>query len=352
MIVLYQKTGTINKTNINILKESRFQMNEQSRTRRRSHKRKKKSVTKIVLSIFFVLFTLFMTIGGFFAWQVYRDLRSTTDEMYEEVEAQEQHSSRQERPVVVDDGEDPFSVLIMGVDTGEYGRIETGRTDTMMVLTVNPNTERTSIVSIPRDTYTEIIGRGTMDKINHAYAFGGTAMAVNSVQNLFDIPIDYYVSVNMESMQQIVDAVGGITVVPPLTFSQGGYQFTEGQSVRMGGPQALEYSRMRSEDPEGDYGRQHRQRQVIEGTMRQVASFDSVMNYRTILGTLSTNMKTNMSFDDMVDMFNNYRQSASDVEQVQLSGRGQMQNGVYYEMISDEELSRVRDHLSTELELN
>ncbi|WP_245920552.1 LCP family protein [Alkalibacterium olivapovliticus] len=285
-------------------------------------------------------------------WQAYRDVRTTTDEMYEEVEAQEQHSSRQDRPVVVDDGEDPFSVLIMGVDTGEYGRIETGRTDTMMVLTVNPNTNQTSIVSIPRDTYTEIIGRGEKDKINHAYAFGGTAMAVNTVQNLFDIPIDYYVSVNMESMQQIVDAVGGITVVPPITFSQAGYQFNEGQPVSMGGAQALEYSRMRYNDPDGDYGRQHRQRQVIEGTMSSIASFDSLRNYRSILESLSTNMKTNMSFDDMFDMFNNYRGSVSNVEQLQLSGHGQMQNGVYYEMIPDEELTRVREHLNGELELN
>lgn len=327
-------------------------MNTQSRTRRNRPRKRKKSVGKIVFSVFLLLFTIVGAIGAYFAWQVYTDLRSTTDDMYEEVEAQEQHTSRQERPLSVDDGEDPFSVLVMGVDTGEYGRISTGRTDTMMLLTVNPNTDSTSIVSIPRDTYTEIVGRGVMDKINHAYAFGGTTMAVNTVQNLFDIPVDYYVSVNMESMQQIVDAVGGITVHPPLNFSQGGYQFVEGQATHMDGSKALEYSRMRSSDPEGDYGRQFRQRQVLEGTMKRIASLDTIMNYRNILGTLSTNMRTNMSFDDMVDMFNNYRSSASNVDQVQLSGSGQMQNGVYYEMIPEEELSRVKTHLRNELELN
>lgn len=327
-------------------------MTKQSRASRRRHSKKKSSVSKIVFGIVFLLFNIIFLVGGFFIWQAYRDVRSTTDDMYEEVQGQEQHTSRQERPVVVDDGEDPFSVLIMGVDTGEYGRIERGRTDTMMLLTVNPNNNQTSIVSIPRDTYTEIIGRGEKDKINHAYAFGGTAMAVNTVQNLFDIPVDYYVSVNMESMQQIVDAVGGIEVVPPLTFSQAGYQFSEGQSTHMDGAKALEYSRMRSNDPAGDYGRQHRQRQVLEGTMKQVASFDSIMNYRNILGTLSTNMKTNMSFDDMVDMFSNYRGAVSGVEQIQLSGSGQMINGVYYEMIPDSEMARVKDHLHSELELN
>lgn len=326
-------------------------MSKRTRVSKHRQKRKKASVGKIVFSIFFLLFSIIGAIGAFFAWQVYTDLRSTTDDMYEEVEAQEQHTSRQEKPLDVDKGEDPFSVLIMGVDTEGPDNMA-GRSDTLMLLTVNPNTQRTSIVSIPRDTYTEIVGHGTTDKINHAYAFGGTSMTVNSVQNLFDVPVDYYVSVNMESMQQIVDAVGGINVVPPLSFTQGEYAFVEGQATHMDGAKALAYSRMRHNDPSGDYGRQHRQRQIIEGTMQSVASLDSVMNYRSILGAMSSNMRTNMAFEDMMDMFNNYRSSVSDVEQVQLSGSGTMMNGVYYEMIPDEEIARVQSHLKSELEIN
>lgn len=326
-------------------------MTKQSRSRKHHKRNNKRTAGKIIFSIFMVLFTILGAIGAYIGWQVYSDLRSTTDDMYEPVEAQETHTSRQERPLDVDKGEDPFSVLIMGVGTDGPDNMA-GRSDTLMLLTINPNTEKTSIVSIPRDTYTKIVGRGTMDKINHAYAFGGTSMTVNSVQKLFDVPVDYYVSVNMEGMQQIVDAVGGIDIVPPLTFSQGEYTFVEGQTTHMDGPKALAYSRMRKNDPSGDYGRQHRQRQVIEATMQSVASLDSVMNYRSILGAMSTNMRTNMSFEDMMDMFNNYRSSVSDVEQLQLSGSGTMMNGVYYEMIPDEEIARVQDHLKSELELN
>ena len=326
-------------------------MTKQLRSRKHHKRNNKRTAGKIIFSIFMLMFTLIGAIAAYIGWQVYSDLRSTTDEMYKPVEAQEQHTSRQERPLDVDKGEDPFSVLIMGVDTDGPDNMS-GRSDTLMLLTINPNTEKTSIVSIPRDTYTEIVGRGTMDKINHAYAFGGTSMTVNTVQNLFDIPVDYYVSVNMEGMQQIVDAVGGIDVVPSLTFSQGEYTFVEGQTTHMDGAKALAYSRMRKNDPSGDYGRQHRQRQVIEATMQSVASLDSVMNYRSILGAMSTNMRTNMAFEDMMDMFNNYRSSVSDVEQIQLSGSGTMINGVYYEMIPDEEIARVQDHLKSELELN
>lgn len=327
-----------------------MESNSRVRRKKRNNKKQKSPVVKILFSIFFLLFTIISMVVAYFAWQVYSDIRSTTDDMYEEVD-QDQHASRQDRPLSVDDGEDPFSVLILGVDTEDPNSM-VGRSDTMMLLTVNPNTDKTSILSIPRDTYTEIVGRGTTDKINHAHAFGGASMAVNSVQNLFDVPVDYFVSVNMDSMQQIVDAVGGITIVPPMSFTQGSYQFVEGQSTHMGGSQALAYSRMRADDPDGDYGRQHRQRQVIEGTMKSVASLDSIMNYRSILGTMSSSMKTNMAFDEMIDMFNNYRSSVSDVDQMQLRGSGTHIDGVYYEIIPDEEIQRVQSHLQTELELN
>lgn len=322
-----------------------------TRSNRKQTKNKKRSTGRIVFGIAFLLLNIILLVVGIFVWQAYRDVRSTTDNMFEAAEDQEQHTSRQEKPVDVDSGEDPFSVLILGVDTDEVDSM-VGRSDTMMLLTVNPNTERTSIVSIPRDTYTEIIGRGHKDKLNHAHAFGGSSMAVNSVQNLFDVPVDYFVSVNMESMQQIVDATGGITITPPLTFNQGPYSFTEGQPTHMNGSQALAYSRMRKTDPDGDYGRQYRQRQVIEGTLQSVASVDSIRNYQSILAAMSENMRTNLSFDDMVDLFSNYRSAANDVDQVQLSGSGTMMDGVYYEIIPDEEISRVRTHLMDELELN
>lgn len=314
------------------------------------NKKKKISIGKVLLYIFLIFISLFVAVGGYVGWQVWSDLQSTTEEMYEDVEDREEHAARQVKPVDVDSGEDPFSVLLLGIDN-EGDNVEYGRSDTMMLVTVNPNTEKTNILSIPRDTYTEIIGRGTQDKINHAHAFGKASMSMNTVQNLLDVPVDYYLSVNMESMQQMVDAVGGITVIPPLTFTQGEYKFVEGESTHMDGAKALAYTRMRKSDPNGDYGRQLRQRQVIEGAMKSVASVDSIMNYRDILSTMGNTMKTNMSFDEMQDLFSNYRGAARDIEQDQLSGSGTMMNGVYYEIIPDEEINRVQNHLKSELEL-
>ncbi|SJN37996.1 Cell envelope-associated transcriptional attenuator LytR-CpsA-Psr, subfamily F2 (as in PMID19099556) [Marinilactibacillus psychrotolerans 42ea] len=323
-------------------------MEDESRVRRKRKKRKKKSLWKKILIAFLVVLLIIVGAGAFVAWRVYSDVQSSTEEMYEEAG----HEQIRTNPVVVDDGEEPFSVLLMGIDTGDMGRTDQGRSDTMMLMTVNPNTEKTTIVSIPRDTYTEIVGNGTMDKINHAYAFGGTAMALNTVQNLFDIPVDYFVSVNMEGLQQIVDSIGGVDITPQLTFEQGGYSFVEGQTVHMDGNTALEYSRMRHEDPNGDYGRQERQRAVVEATIRKMASVESVMNYRGVLDSLSANMQTNMSFDDMVDAFTKYNSAIGTVNQEQLSGTGEKQDGVYYEFIPEEEVQRVSNILKEELELN
>ena len=192
---------------------------------------------------------------------------------------------------------EPVSILLLGVDTGDLGRTEQGRSDSMVVVTINPHTQKTTLLSIPRDTYTEIIGYGTSDKINHAYALGGTAMSINSVQQMLDIPIDFYVMVNMAGIQEIVDAVGGITVESPLAFNQNGYDFVQGTN-QLDGEAALAFARMRYEDPAGDTGRQARQRQVIEGVIRKLATPETLLNYQAVLETLSANMQTIFQLSD------------------------------------------------------
>ena len=192
---------------------------------------------------------------------------------------------------------EPVSILLLGVDTGDLGRTEQGRSDSMVVVTINPHTQKTTLLSIPRDTYTEIVGYGTSDKINHAYAFGGTAMSINTVQQMLDIPIDFYVMVNMAGIQEIVDAVGGITVESPLTFNQNGYDFVQGTN-QLDGEAALAFARMRYEDPAGDTGRQGRQRLVIEAVIRKLATPETLLNYQTILQSLSSNVQTSFQLSD------------------------------------------------------
>ncbi|MGX7378278.1 LCP family glycopolymer transferase [Carnobacterium maltaromaticum] len=304
------------------------------------------SKTKKILITLLCLFLLVIGGLGVYAFKVYRDVTNTTDNIYEKVDKDEVRKE----PVDVDKGKDPFSVLLLGVDTGDLGRTEQGRSDSIMVVTVNPNTNESKIVSIPRDTYTEIIGQGTTDKINHAYAFGGTSMAVNTVQNLLNIPIDYYIEVNMQGVKDLVDAVGGVDVNSPLEFKQNGFEFTKGP-VHLDGEKALAFSRNRYDDPTGDYGRQGRQRQVIEAVVKKAATFSTLTNYKDILNALQNNMKTNLTFDNMYDIQAKYKAAAGNIEQVQMQGTGEMINDISYQIIAPDELARVSGILRNNLEL-
>lgn len=322
---------------------------------------------KIVVSI---LATLVIGILGY-VYSIYANVKDSMDIAYTPVEVETfrttntgtvadsteaaDEESRAEAgaltPSELLEAGEPVSILLLGVDTGDLGRTEQGRSDSMVVLTINPHTQKTTLFSIPRDTYTEIVGNGTSDKINHAYAFGGTAMSINTVQQMLDIPIDFYVMVNMAGIQEVVDAVGGITVESPLAFIQNGYDFVEGTN-QLDGEAALSFARMRYEDPAGDTGRQGRQRQVIEGVIHKLATPETLLNYQTILQSLSSNVQTSFQLSDFYTLQNqDYLGAVDNINQQQLGGTGDMMNGIYYNFVDEAELTRVHDLLQAELEL-
>ncbi|EOA3400948.1 LCP family protein [Enterococcus hirae] len=308
-------------------------------------RRRKSRGKKIFLIILAILVVLVLAIVGVGA-KLYLDLSHSIEKTYESVER-----TQGERTKPVDlDKQESFSVLLMGIDTGDLGRVDQGRSDTMMVATVSPEDKQTTIVSIPRDTYVDIVGHDTKDKINHAYVFGGAAMAMDTVQKYVDIPIDHYVSINMKGLKELVDAVGGIEVNNDLTFSQDGYDFTIGK-ITLNGDQALSYSRMRYEDPNGDYGRQERQRKIVEGVAKKVLSLNGVSNYQSVLNALESNMKTDMSFDEMKKIALDYREAFGTIKQDQLQGEGFIQDNISYQKVSDQELDRVKKELKDQMNL-
>lgn len=295
---------------------------------------------KIFAIIFGIILVLFLAVVGMGA-KLYWDVSKSMDKTYETVE-------RSKKSQVNLNNKEPFSVLLLGIDTGDDGRVEQGRSDTTIVATVNPRDKQTTLVSLARDTYVDIPGQGKQDKLNHAYAFGGASLAMDTVENYLNIPINHYVSINMAGLKELVNAGGGIEVNNNLTFSQDGYDFTIGK-ISLDGEQALSYSRMRYEDPNGDYGRQERQRKVIEGIVQKVLSLNSVSNYQEILTAVSDNMKTDLSFDDMKKIALDYRSAFGKVKQDQLQGTGFMQDGVSYQRVDEQELTRVQQELKNQL---
>lgn len=301
---------------------------------------------KIILAIVGIVVVLTVAVVGI-GTKVYLDVKGSADKTYESVKRE----SPAKRETAVDlEEQEPFSILLLGIDTGDLGRTEQGRSDTMMVATVNPKDKKTTIVSIPRDTYVSIVGHGTDDKINHAYAFGGAAMSMDTVEKYLDIPIDHYAAINMKGLKELVDAVGGVQVRNEKEFTQSGYTFKHGLNT-LDGDMALAFSRMRKEDPRGDYGRQERQRDIVVGVVKKLLSMDGITKYQEVLNAMETNVTTDMHFSDMKKIALNYREAFTHVKTEQMQGEGFMQDNISYQRVSDDELKRVQDILKSELGL-
>lgn len=295
--------------------------------------------------IWITIISCLVIIGLIYATSIYNNV-STTLETIHEPEIRKVSELRETEVELVE--KEPISVLLLGVDEREA---DVGRSDTIIVLTANPALSSVKVLSIPRDTYTEIIGLDKKDKLNHAYAFGGIDMALHSVENLLDIPIDYVVQVNMDSFLKIVDSVGGVTVENPSAFEENGYQFAAGP-IHLNGDSALSYVRMRKNDPLGDFGRQERQKQVLLAILKEGASFNSLLNYKDLLASLADNIRTNMTFGQMMDIQKGYKASLTNVESITLTnGNGQVMDGIWYYVPNDEEMSDVTGTLKEHLEL-
>jgi LCP family protein required for cell wall assembly len=306
----------------------------------RTKQRKKKRWLKITGIISLAL----LIAGGVYGFTIYKSIKSAVETMQQPLNRKQ--SEKRQEPIALAKKE-PFSVLMLGVDQRKGDK---GRSDTVIVLTVNPTLHSVKMLSIPRDTRTEIVGKGTEDKINHAYAFGDIPMAMDTVEKFLDIPIDYFVEINMEGFTDIVDAVGGVTVQNDLDFSYGGYHFPKGE-LQLNGAKALPFSRMRHDDPRGDFGRQFKQRQIIEAVINKGASFSSITNYSSIFTALGKNVKTNLTFSEMVDIQSNYKDVSSNIEQMDIKGTGTKIDNIYYFIVPPEEKQRVQDELKAQLEL-
>ncbi|MEC2158320.1 LCP family glycopolymer transferase [Virgibacillus halodenitrificans] len=298
--------------------------------KRTSKKTKKKSLwLKVSIA---VILLLVLSVGGY-AYSIYNNAKTTlNDKMHEPVKAIDTKKTK----VKIKDAE-VLNVLLLGVDERENDK---GRSDAMMVLTLDPKNDKMQLVSIPRDTRTEIVGKGFEDKINHAYAFGGSDMAVATVENFLNIDLDYYVRMNMEGLEEVVNQLGSITVYNDIAWDDGKYEFGFGPTD-MDGDKTMHFVRMRKQDPDGDFGRTKRQRQVIQGIVNKGASVSSVTKINGMIDVLGNNMATNMDFSDMKNMLSQYKNTRKNFTDYQMKGTGAKLDGIYYLIVADEEVEKV-----------
>ena len=305
------------------------------RVKKKRKVKKRWTPLKIMLLIALVLI---VGVGGFIGYTYYQ-----VDQTVKKIQSPVKNTGDK----VVED-QKPVSVLLLGVDQRPGER---GRSDSIMVMTLNPTRNESRLISIPRDTKVDIVGHGTNDKINHAYSFGGPEMAIKTVEKFLNIPINYYAEINMEGFTSLVDAVGGVTVNNDIDFTVSGTHFPVGK-VNLDGKSALKFTRMRYEDPRGDFGRQMRQREVIAQVANKLSSDVSVSNFNAIMDVVGKNAQTNVSFKPMRTLAFDYMDAFRNQKNLKLEGTGGKEgDGIYYWHPTDDSLKETQTALRYSLDM-
>lgn len=260
----------------------------------------------------------------------------------------------------------PFSILLMGVDTGKGERVDQwqGQSDSMILVTVNPETKTTTLTSLERDILVDIYDEhgeptGTQTKLNAAYAYGGAPMAIKTVEGLLDLKIDYYMQINMQGLVDLVDAVGGITVTNafdfPIRIDEWEPEYTSSVppgTHKVNGEQALVFARMRYDDPEGDYGRQRRQREVIQKILHQLLGLNGLASHQRILQAVAKNMQTDIALTrETLPKLLAYKDAIANLQTYQLHGQDVMLDETSYQAVTAEHLLETQNRIKRELGL-
>ncbi|HEM3511364.1 LytR family transcriptional regulator [Streptococcus suis] len=272
-----------------------------------------------------------------------------------------------EKEITPIDATEPLTILLMGVDMDQAtrgGDWEGGRSDSMILVTVNPKTKETNMMSLTRDIMVEIAeangeSSGTVEKLNHSYSYGQAPMAIATIEKMMDINIDRYIEINMDGLIELVDAVGGIevnnTLGFPISISEHEPAYTSivqpGKQL-VNGDQALVYARMRYDDPEGDIGRQRRQREVITAIIKKLLQLDGLTQYKKILTAISNNMRTNIEISPAtIPSLLGYKDSVSKLNSYQLRGVDQMVDEIYYQLPTSTHLLEMQNVLKKSIGL-
>lgn len=228
---------------------------------------------------------------------------------------------------------DKATVMIMGVDARSD---DVGRSDTLMLSTVDPDNDRVSLFSIPRDTRVKIPGYG-YDKINAAYAYGGRRLTTETVEDLLNTKIDHYVSINIKGFIKIIDALGGVDInvekrmkyEDPYDDNGGLYINLYPGMQHMDGKTAITYVRYR--DEEGDIGRIRRQQKFMKAVMEKALSPSIIIKLPSIIAALYESIDTDMSVSEIISFVMTVNQAKNNEFNAQmLPGKPAYIEGVSY----------------------
>ncbi|PPA70269.1 LCP family protein [Jeotgalibacillus proteolyticus] len=308
--------------------------------------------------LLFMVLPLFI-LGGtavVYGTHLFKQAESAVNDSYDNLNRE----SSELRENIPDPDFDNISILFMGVDASEK-REENGftsdnsRTDALVLATLNNKEKSINLLSIPRDTLAYIPHVDYKDKINHAHAFGGPQAAMESVESLLEVPVDYYVRMNFNAFIDVVNSLDGVKVNVP-------YELKEQDSrdkknaihlmpgiQTLDGEEALAFARTRHYDSDIERGK--RQVEVIEAILDKSTSISSISKYSDVIQAVGQNLKTNLTFDEMKSFISYAANSELSVNNLSLYGEETYIEGIYYYRPDEYELWSLQEKLQVHLGL-
>ncbi|PCF71296.1 LCP family protein [Staphylococcus delphini] len=284
--------------------------------------------------LLYLLALMLIIVPTIFAFTLFNSSKNAFDDSF----SQSDERQSQLRGSKVNAAKQPISILFLGIDDSSTRRqngqsAENARTDAMILSTMNPDKHQIRLLSIPRDTLSYIPEVGYYDKITHAHAYGGPEASMRTVEANLNVPVDYYVRINMEAFAKTVDELGGIEYdVPydlnePNTMDKGRIKLKKGKQ-QLNGDEVLAVTRTRKQD--SDLKRGQRQMEVLKILFKKAQDTKSLHKLDDIIEIVGKNSKHNLSYSEIKALATNYLANDVDIQSQQLKGENELLNGIYY----------------------
>ncbi|SES74400.1 transcriptional attenuator, LytR family [Natronincola peptidivorans] len=245
---------------------------------------------------------------------------------------------------------DRTNILIFGIDGLETSNGKGTRADSIMLFSVDHNGGHPVLISIPRDTRVIIPGRKSLDKINHAHAYGETELLIDTVEELFKMPIHYYTKISYKAVEELVDTLGGIELNVPIDMKYKDpyanpplvIDINKGTQT-LKGTEALHFLRFRSGYPNQDLGRIAAQQQFVNALVEEIISPTNLLRAPTIAKTFLNNVDTNISKGNILYLaYKGFISKPNELLRVTIPGSSKMIHGISYYIVEDEDIANVK----------
>lgn len=311
------------------------------RERARRHKKRKRVALGCLAGL--VIFVMALAVVGF----VYvRNINANLQGGFQSDEAADAALDE----VKPEKRDEPFYMIIMGVDSREVG--EASRSDTLILARIDPPQQRITLLSIPRDTRVSIPGHGTQ-KINAAHSFGGPALVIETVRNITGLSISHYMEVDFQGFKDVVDALGGVTVDVPediydmkaANHVKSAARLDAGLQV-LDGAHALTFVRSRA-FPLGDLQRIQNQQIFLKALLKEALKAENVFRLPSVVTAMSESVTTDMSVGDLLRITNQMKGMDEDaLETVTMPGEPKMIGSGSYVIMDEEAFAEMVDRIS------